>query len=183
MAYSQDVLTRIINVNWGSEIVALNLGFDMFKPVRIGDWIGHLTMTTSVTGLPALSTTSFRVVAQTGLPGETQNVSGEWVIDGKTITGSATLSSDGRYTGVMAYRFAPGSVSNSLVLQLTGTAPRVVDRNLEPMDVPIDLYVTGIDTAMSNPFAQEHRIIAGGGRFIATFEVQIRPPSMSLTLT
>jgi len=188
MGIVQDAVTRIVNVHWKApeiEGAVLSLGFSISKPVAVGDWTGFLKMTTDVTGLPKLSQTSFSVVADSFLPGETQQVSGEWTeTDGTTIKGSANLTTEGVFSGGINYQlqFSPGSLPDSLTLNLGGIAPQVVDRNLDPMNVPIDLYINGQWSMMvDQPFMQIHHVIGPDSLFGGRLTVTIDPPTMNLT--
>jgi len=185
MAFRHHPVDQIVNVHWGTSPTAvIDLTFRLQKPFGVGDWIGHLTMTTAVVGLPTLSQTSFSVIADSFLPGEEQEVSQEWPISGgKKISALANLSTVGDYGGGIRYTFPPASVPNLLELHLNGQAPEVVDRNLDPMNVPIDVFATGFDSMMpaDNHYRTKHVVIGPSGSWSADLFIQIEPPSMSLS--
>lgn len=186
MVVSHDPVQRIVNVHWRGlrPPVFMSLGFNLFKPFGIGDWNDYMTMATFVDGLPELSRDSFTIVVDSfSLEGDEDSVSEEWTIDDHVITGSASLSSVGTVAGSIGYHFVPAAVPNELILALNSNAPRVIDRNLAQMNVPIDLYVTGVCSGMTEPTMTEHVVIAPTDVFGAVLTVQIHPPSMSLTLT
>lgn len=184
MGLQDHPIETIVNVKWGVAAVSIFLSFRATKPVGVGDWSGHLTMATSVSGLPQLSQTSFSVVADSFLEGEEEKVTGEWKneSDDVIIRAAARLTTIGAYEGGISYDLLnPGSVPNKVALALAVTLPPVMDRNFEPMFVPIDLITSGFHSLNDPPVIDSSTIVAPASAFTATLNIQIQPPTMTLT--